>query len=310
MKPAWHRCANFVAALLVLAAALASPQGGMAAGREDAGKKSTPVSMRKPVLDSWFGKTPAIDGVLTPGEWKDASEIQGVKDWTPEFLPVRSGRDLSLRGWVKHDAEYLYFAFLITDDVLYGIDTPSWLPKENAKAHELSREGFPWFGDEMEILLNAPNRWSGDEGVDGDGASWQMVCNLTKSRLGGIGSGGLLEGEPRTIESAWNTYQRWIQDGSQRAAARVRPGGKGYVIEWAIRFNPCVELYPGRFYLPSQGRVDVGLNIAVGDLDSPEKGIGQFGNFHHEQWWAGAPHTRTQKNNFGTLRLMGEQRKR
>ena len=24
-----------------------------------------------------------------------------------------------------------------------------------------------------------------------------MVCNLTKSRLGGVGAGGLLEGEPR-----------------------------------------------------------------------------------------------------------------
>ena len=47
----------------------------------------------------------------------------------------------------------------------------------------------------------------------------------------------------------------------------------------------------------------------VGDLDRPEDGVGNFGNFRHEQWWAGAPHTRTQKNNFGTLRLQGTQRK-
>src|SRR5439155_2299419 len=107
------------------------------------------VVPRKPSLRSWFGSTPHIDGVLSPGEWADAEEIRGVGNWTAEFLPVTDSADLSLRGWVKHDAEWLYFAFDITDDVLYGIDTERWLPKENPKAHELSRDGFPWFGDEM-----------------------------------------------------------------------------------------------------------------------------------------------------------------
>ena len=106
---------------------------------------------------------------LAPGEWTDASEIRGVRDWTPEFSEVRSDADLALRGWVKHDKECLYFAFEITDDVLHGIDTDRWLPKENPKAHELSRDGYPWFGDEMELLLNASNRWTGDEDVSGDG---------------------------------------------------------------------------------------------------------------------------------------------
>ena len=31
----------------------------------------------------------------------------------------------------------------------------------------------------------------------------------------------------------------------------------------------------------------MGLNIALGDLDEKEKGAGNFGNFHHEDWWAG-----------------------
>ena len=272
-------------------------------------EKNSPI-VRQPTLRSWFGSTPQIDGVLSPGEWADAAEIRGVRDWTPEFLPVTSNRDLALRGWVKHDETWLYFAFEIRDDVLYGVGTERWLPKENAKAHELSREGFPWFGDEMELLLNAPNTWRGEENADGDGASWQMVCNLTKSRLGGVGVGGLLEGEPRTSESAWNTNQRWIKEGAQKAVAKARADRKGYVIEWAVRFDRCVELAPNKFYSPNLGEVAVGLNIAVGDLDTPEKGQGQFGNFHHEQWWAGAKHTRTQKNNFGVLRLMGRQRKR
>jgi len=265
--------------------------------------------IRKPLVESWFGATPQIDGVLSPGEWPDASEIRGVRDWTPEFSDVKSDSDSALRGWVKHDKEWLYFAFDITDDVLYGIATDRWLPKENPRAHELSREGYPWFGDEMELLLNASNQWKGDEDVSGDGSSWQMVCNLTKSRLGGIGKGGLLEGEPRTSETPWSNYQNWILKGAQRAAAKPKPDGHGYIIEWAIRFDPCVEIEPRKFYSPSVGQKDLGLNIALGDIDTPEAGRGNFGNFHHEQWWAGAPHTRTYKNNFGTLRVMGEKPK-
>ena len=59
---------------------------------------------------------------------------------------------------------------------------------------------------------------------------FQMVCNSYKSRLRGIGNhletefnlvhnvsfslfsgaGGLLEGEPRSSDAAWNLYQQWI----------------------------------------------------------------------------------------------------
>jgi SSS family solute:Na+ symporter len=262
-------------------------------------------NIRSPTLESWFGSTPKIDGVLAPGEWADATEIEGVRDWTAEFSAVRDDSDLALKGWVKHDSKYLYFAFEITDDLLYGIDTERWLPEENPKAEALTREGFPWFGDEMEILLNSANTWKGDEDVDGSGSSWQMVCNLTKSRLGGVGKGGLLEGEPRISKKAWDTYQQWILHGAQKAEAKRKQAGHGYVIEWAIRFDPCVEVRPGLYYSPRMGIREVGLNVAVGDLDTPQMGAGNFGHFHHEQWWAGAKHTRTHKNNFGTLRLMG-----
>ena len=265
-------------------------------------------SVVKRSLTSWFGQAPKLDGVISPGEYADAVEFRGVNDWVPTFTAVTNATDLALRGWVKHDSNWLYFAFEVKDDTLYGIDTPRWLPPENPNAHELSREGFPWFGDEMEILINAPNTWKGDEDSAGDGSSWQMVCNLTKSRLGGIGQGGLLEGEPRSDAKAWATYQRWITEGSQRAVAKPLKGGKGYVIEWAIGFNPCLEIAPGVFYSTERGEVTVGLNLAVGDLDRPENGAGNFGRFHHEQWFSGAPQTRTRKNNFGTLKLMGQRR--
>src|SRR5688572_3164496 len=132
-------------------------------------------------LDAFPGKTPRLDGVLSRGEWDDASSFSGVSDWIPQFSPTRDPKDLSLRGWVKHDGRRLYFAFDITDDVLYGIDIPRWLPDNNASAHELTPQGWPWFGDEMELLINASNRWTGNENAAGNGSSWQMVCNLTKS---------------------------------------------------------------------------------------------------------------------------------
>ena len=256
-----------------------------------------------PALDAWPGTTPVLDGVLSAGEWADATRFTGVLNWTHTFTATTDPHDLALTGYVKHDGKRLYFAFDVTDDVLYGLDTPRWLPKENPKAHDLTPQGYPWFGDEMELLINATNHWSGHEGAAGNGGSWQMVCNLTKSRLGGIGKGGLLEGEPRSRPEAWATYQRWILTGAQQAVARRKPSGHGYVIEWAVNFDPCLEVAPGKFYAPSMGDRSMGLNIALGDLDTPERGAGNFGNFHHEEWFAGDPQRRTELREWGTLRL-------
>lgn len=255
-------------------------------------------------LKAYHGATPMLDGVISPGEWNDATTISGVRDWNPQFTKTTDDKDLSLKGWVKYDDRRLYFAFDVTDDFLYGIDTKRWLPEKNPKAHELTREGYPWFGDEMELLINAANAWSGDEDAAGDGSSWQMVCNVTKSRLGGIGVGGLLEGEPRSKATAWDNYQHWIRTGAMEAAVKVKPDGKGYVIEWAVSFDPCLEIRPGAFFKPTDHQVRMGLNIAVGDLDEKEKGEGNFGNFHHEDWWSGERNKRTHLRQWGTLVMM------
>jgi hypothetical protein len=251
------------------------------------------------------GATPTLDGKIADGEWADATVFEGVKHWVPQFAPTSDPADLSLTGYVKHDGSRLYFAFDITDDVLYGIDTPRWEPDGFPKVHELTREGYPWFGDEMEILINADNRWVGDERATGNGRSWQMVCNLTKSRLGGVGEGGLMEGEPRSSAEAWATYQRWISDGAMECVAKPKPGGGGYIIEWAISFDPCLEVEPGEFYDPSRGDHAVGLNIALGDLDEKERGVGRL-NFHHEDWFAGPKGVRTQLRHWGTLWIIAK----
>jgi SSS family solute:Na+ symporter len=89
-----------------------------------------------------------------------------------------------------------------------------------------------------------------------------------------------------------------------QAAVKLKPDGKGYVIEWAVSFDPCLEIKPGAFFTPSQQEVRMGLNIAVGDLDEKTKGEGNFGNFHHEDWWAGERNKRTHLRQWGTMILM------
>jgi SSS family solute:Na+ symporter len=254
------------------------------------------------------GKTPRLDGRLAPGEWDDATVIEGVQGWTAQFTPTTDPRDLSLRVYVKHDGRDLYFAFDVTDDVLYGLDIERWLPDENPAAHELTRKGFPWFGDGVELLVNANNRWDLNGGRDnaGDGTSWQMVASAHKSRTGGIGKGGLLEGEPRSVEAAWNNYQRWITSGAMRAAVRLKPPsrgqpGHGFVIEWRVRPDPCLQVAAGKFWSPRLGEVRMGLNIGVQDLDEKERGEGNFGRFHHEDWWAGEKDKRTGPIQWGTM---------
>lgn len=255
-------------------------------------------------LYAYLGSTPTLDGVVSPGEYDDATRFRGVKRWTHTFTPTSDDEDLSVVGYVKHDARRLYFAFEVTDDVLYGIDIPRWIPDRNPHAHELSRRGYPWFGDEIELLVNADNHFPRGVHAEGNGRSWQMVVNLTKSRLGGVGVGGLLEGEPRSKQAAWDQYQEWILTGAMEAAARPKPEGKGYVIEWAVNFDPCLQVAPGRFYSTEMGNVKMGLNIAIGDLDEPEKGQGNFANFHHEEWFAGRPKTRTLRREWGSLWMM------
>lgn len=258
------------------------------------------------ILYAFPGSTPRLDGEITAEEWRDATQFFGVQGWISQFTPVSDPKDLSVHGYVKHDGQRLYFAFDVTDDVLYGIDTPRWLPERNPKAHELTPQGWPWFGDEIELLINAANKWSGRETAAGNGSSWQMVCNLTKSRLGGIGQGGLLEGEPRSQPQAWQTYRRWIETGAMECVAKAKPQGKGYIIEWAVSFNPCLEVEPGKFYSKAMGNRAMGLNIAIGDLDEMEKGEGNFGNFHHEEWFAGAKDVRTELRHWGTLWIMSD----
>ena len=68
-----------------------------------------------------------------------------------------------------------------------------------------------------------------------------------------------------------------------------------------MNFNPCLEVEPGKFYSTAMGDRAMGLNIALGDMDEKARGEGNFGNFHHEDWFAGERKTRTDLKQWGTL---------
>ncbi|MDO6695315.1 sodium/solute symporter [Aliiglaciecola sp. 3_MG-2023] len=261
-----------------------------------------------PEVSVYRGSSPTFDGYISQGEYADATKLSGIEHWTSQFSPVKDTSDLNGSVWIKHDGEYLYFAFDVNDNLLYGFDTKRWLPNENDKAHELTRDGFPWFGDGVEVLINAENQWrEEDEELNkGNGHSWQMVVSTHKSRLNGIGQGGLLEGEERSIESAWNNYQKWILEKAMEAKVQIKSNNKGYTIEWRIKPNPTLEIAPGEFWHADMPTTRMGLNIAIADLDNKHDGEGNWGNIHHENWWSGDRNKPTWLKNWGTMILHGD----
>ncbi len=156
------------------------------------------------------GSTPTLDGVIGQDEYADAVALDDFSGWTPQFSPVARSADLDATVWIKHDGRDFYFAFDVTDDLIYGTDTERWLPDGNSDAHSLTPQGWPWLGDGVELLLNAAYRWNTIDGqiAWGDGSSWQMVASTHKSRMGGLDRGGLLAGEPRNRDHAWTKLYR------------------------------------------------------------------------------------------------------
>jgi SSS family solute:Na+ symporter len=256
------------------------------------------TAVTPPPLHCYLGTTPTLDGVLSPSEWADATLFGDVFKWDAQFSPVdpaTSPLDLNVTVFTKHDGRRLYFAFEVQDNALYALDTPPWLPTANPLANDMAPRfpspAWPWFGDEFEILLNAPNAVpSATAGVTGVPGVWQMVVNAHKSRLGGWGVGGLLEGEPRSSDTAWENYQQWIYSRAMEAAVAVAPAGGGgaggrWSAEFAADFNPLLQVAPGAWWNASWPPTRMGLNIALGDTDGQEQ-ASQFG-LRHEMWWSG-----------------------
>ncbi|AQQ71028.1 hypothetical protein SMSP2_01392 [Limihaloglobus sulfuriphilus] len=258
-------------------------------------------------IDVYRGSTPKLDGILSKGEYDDASLITGVGGWNEQFVSSGAAKhaDLSVKCFIKHDGENLFFAFDITDDVLYGIETDRWAPDENPDhVHDLTKAGFPWFGDGVELLINASYTWPKESGKFnyGDARSWQVVCNHSKSLLGGIGKGGLIQGEQRDSPIAWENHEKWIRSGAMKAVTKVKPDKKGYIAEWMVS-PQCLQVDKNKeiFWSPQMGIVKMGLNIGIQDLDYYDTAPQNWGRFHHESWWAGERDYRTEPRQWGTM---------
>ena len=149
-----------------------------------------------PAVTAHRASTPVLDGVVDAAEWADATHfVSGVGALFARFAPVVPPRpgapvDLDVDMGVKHDCRRLFFAGTIRDDLLYRFATPPWTPAANAAANNLTREGWPWFGDEVELLVHmdahSASAAAVPAGLPGD---IQLVINAAKSRLGGIGVG-------------------------------------------------------------------------------------------------------------------------
>jgi hypothetical protein len=254
-------------------------------------------------LRAYLGETPVLDGVVSPGEWDDAMQAEGLEEWNfEENEPISDSTELSLRVMVKHDGVNLYFVFDALDDQIYGFDTERWLPDGNPNVHELNQQGWPWFGDGGEIMLNPSNSWNGTEHAAGDATSWQLIMSTHKSLLGGLDSGGMSGGEPRSDDQAWANCTQWIGDSAIYAAVRIKPEeeGRGWTAEWKISPDPLLMVEEGIYWEPGMGEVSMGLQLEIQDVDTKEEGTA-WSNMRHIGVWACTPKLELQS--WGTLIL-------
>jgi predicted alpha-1,2-mannosidase len=254
-------------------------------------------------VNVYRGSTPVLDGIISKGEYDDATSISDITNWFHYNKRLHEKSDLSFKAWVKHDGKDMYFAFDITDDVIYGIDIPRWLPDDLPSVHEFTPDkGLPWFGDGIEIFLNPGN--TGDISNTNGKNAWIVACSSHKSFLNKLEKGGLIEGEPKTA-FAWSIYRKWISYGAMKATVRIKSGneGNGYVIEWKIAANPCLEVKDGTFWNPAMGVVKMGINLEIQDLDEKEKGSGNWANMHHVEVWESVVKNNRYSKTWGTLNM-------
>jgi solute:Na+ symporter, SSS family len=255
-------------------------------------------------LTAYLGATPTLDGFIGAGEYDDAEKFIGVEGWESDTPPAsENSDDLSVIAWVKHDGNSLYFAFDVTDDIIYGFDIERWLPSDNPNANTMNyKKGWPFWGDGIELMMNSTYKWDDRSRCVGDGRSWQFCCSTNKSIHGGLGTGGLSSGLPLDAV-VWARYERWIRNGDMVAAVRLKDKdeGRGYIIEWRINPNPCMKIDETTFVDLSK-ETKVGLNIEFQDLDEKEKGEGNPSSMHHIDYWSKvASNRKADLKSFGTL---------
>jgi len=265
-------------------------------------------------LTAYQGPSPVLDGKITEGEYEGATTFDHSKKWASQFAQPRNKSDLSLQGWVAHDGEYLYFAFDVTDDRV----SPA-----NANKQSKTNEGHA--ADGIELMINASNEWSQRDGeaAKGNATNWQLSCELLPDGKTRIGVSDFLHAGKALPEWVRNRrhsnmkklLREWTQKGFMDAVARKKNSSRenGYVIEWKIKFDPCLKLEENkrvnryyqvkedRYWQPDNDRITVGLNVAIRDVDpvsdtAPAK-------VERLKWWAGEPDKAFWPKQWGSLQL-------
>jgi hypothetical protein len=117
---------------------------------------------------------PTLDGIISPGEWTDANSYtfdgtdQLRPGWNDTAAALRPPSNWSCTFYVKHDANNVYIATVVTDDVISN-DTGASL----------------WDDDTMEIYFDSNN--SNSSPKEGTATGFQISYNSGDTISGGQG---------------------------------------------------------------------------------------------------------------------------
>ncbi len=244
-----------------------------------------------PVARVPYASAPTIDGVEEEGEWDDALILRDFgAPWAADMMSrgrdvVYDRNDLDVAIRVKHDGRTLYMLAIVRDDRIYAIDTPEWQPpagRDREPPYWKTAPGtrgmfggahWGWWGDCVEIAIVA--------NMDADipmlptcgahdplnpGHAWKIQGNMSYARL-------------MTDEH----LAGWVRDGHIRWQGRLTQAPRGYVQEWAIDLDPCLDTGEGP-YRPGES-APMGFQLLVMDLDEKEDGDG-WSNIRHQAVWS------------------------
>jgi hypothetical protein len=260
---------TFLLGLFCLAS-VASPPAAAAQAQPPAGW--TPPEIRCPL-----GKAPVLDGVVAKGEWDDALVVRQPADSWPHDTMVQKldvkydPADLACAIRMKHDGARLYILCEITDDVIYKLDTEEWVPDKHKDRPKpcwkspAGQEDWGYWGDCFEVgicaSMNGPYKSfpvTGPVDAQKPGECWKVQGNISYGRV-----------------MAGEVLKDLVEKGHMQCAMKRLEKGKGYVLEWAIAFNPCMAVGDGKFYEPGKSE-PLGMQMIIVDVDTPEASQGHL----------------------------------
>jgi hypothetical protein len=246
-----------------------------------------PEGWKPPEIRCPLGKAPVLDGAVGQGEWDDAVVVRQAADPWPHDTMVQKldvkydPADLGCAIRMKHDGARLYILCEITDDALYNLDTEEWAPdkfKDRPKPYWKSpagQEDWGYWGDcfEVGICANMKGDYksfpvTGPVDPKKPGECWKVQGNISYGRV-----------------MAGEVLKDWVEKGHMQCAMKRLEKGKGYVLEWAIAFNPCLAVAEGKFHEPGKSE-PLGMQLILVDVDTPEVSKSHLHPLiHHQGVW-------------------------